>query len=413
MVEAAFEPPLGKIDFGAGYCLAGMEKLFFLFLLTCQSSFTNVPCIMNWDWEKLQEKRQRQSGGGMRPPDFEDLNNKMNKLRELKMPGWKYLLLFAILAWLGSGIYIVEPDEVGVVQRFGKYDRTTASGPHFHIPFPVEKVTMPKITVVRRIEIGFRETQRRGAPFLGAVGNRTVPDESLMLTGDENIVDVHCIVQYQISNPEQYLFHISEQEKTVADAAKAALREVIGYNRIDDVLTTGKLAIQTESRDLLQKILNSYQSGIKVLAVQLQDVHPPQQVINAFKDVASAKEDKSRFINEADAYRNDILPKTRGEVAAIVNEAEAYRASVVRRAEGEASRFLAVYKEYVKARDITKKRIYLETMEEIFSNPEVQKLILAEQAGKNVVPYLPLDMLNQETDKKVKKNKNTQKAEGK
>ena len=191
------------------------------------------------------------------------------------------------------------------------------------------------------------------------------------------------------------------------------MREVIGYNRIDDVLTTGKLAIQTESRDLLQKILNSYQSGIKVLAVQLQDVHPPQQVINAFKDVASAKEDKSRFINEADAYRNDILPKTRGEVAAIVNEAEAYRASVVRRAEGEASRFLAVYKEYVKARDITKKRIYLETMEEIFSNPEVQKLILAEQAGKNVVPYLPLDMLNQETDKKVKKNKNTQKAEGK
>ncbi len=368
-----------------------------------------VSFIMNWDWEKLQEKRQRQSGGGMRPPDFEDLNNKIHKLRDFKVPGWKYLFLFLVLAWLASGIYIVEPDEVGVVQRFGKYNRTTLSGPHFRIPFPVEKVTKPKITVVRRVEVGFRETQRRGAPFLGTMGNRTVPDESLMLTGDENIVDVHCIVQYQISNPEQYLFDISEPEKTVTDAAKASLREVIGYSKIDEVLTTGKLAIQNETRDLLQKILNSYHSGIKVLAVQLQDVHPPQQVINAFKDVASAKEDKSRFINEADAYRNDILPKTRGEVAAIINEAEAYRASVVRRAEGEASRFVAVYKEYVKARDITKKRIYLETMEEIFSNPDVRKLILSEQSGKNIVPYLPLDMLEQGSDK-AKKGNNKQKA---
>ncbi len=359
-----------------------------------------VACIMNWDWEKLQEKRQRQSGGGMRPPDFDNLNNKMNKLREFKMPGWKYLFLFVILAWLASGIYIVEPDEVGVVQRFGKYDRTTSSGPHFHIPFPVEKVTTPKITVVRRVEVGFRETQRRGASFFGTAGNRAVPDESLMLTGDENIVDVHCIVQYQISNPEQYLFHISQQEKTVADAAKAALREVIGYSKIDEVLTTGKLAIQNETRDLLQKILKSYKSGIRILAVQLQDVHPPQQVVNAFKDVASAKEDKSRFINEADAYRNDILPKTRGEVAAIVNEAEAYRASVVRRAEGEASRFMAVYKEYVKAKTITRKRIYLETMEEILSSPAVKKLILSEKAGKNIVPYLPLDMLGAEKGKK-------------
>lgn len=361
---------------------------------------------MNWDWEKLSEKRQRQqSGGGMRSSDFENFNNnfnkKVNKLRDFKTPNWKIFLGVGLLVWLASGIYIVEPDEVGVVQRFGKYNRTTSPGPHLRIPFPVEKVTTPKITVVRRAEVGFRGKSQQF--FSGKNEKIPTADESLMLTGDENIVDVHCIVQYQISNPQQYLFQISEPEKTVADAAKAALREVIGSSMIDHVLTTGKLEIQNETRDLLQKILNSYQSGIKVLAVQLQDVHPPQQVVHAFKDVASAKEDKSRFINEADAYRNNILPKTRGEVAAIINRAEAYQASVVRKAEGEASRFLAVYKEYAKAKDITQKRLYLETMEEIFSNPDVQKLILSEQAGKNIVPYLPLDMLNKKAEPGEKK----------
>ncbi len=374
--------------------------------MTVGNSYTISTGIMNWDWEKLSEKRQRQqSGGGMRSSDFDDFNNnfnkKVSKLRDLKTPNWKIIFGIVILAWLASGIYIVEPDEVGIVQRFGKYNRTTSPGPHLRIPFPVEKVTTPKITVVRRAEVGFRGKSQQ--LFSGKNEKISTADESLMLTGDENIVDVHCIVQYQISNPQQYLFQISEPEKTVADAAKAALREVIGSSMIDHVLTTGKLEIQNETRDLLQKILNSYQSGIKVLAVQLQDVHPPQQVVHAFKDVASAKEDKSRFINEADAYRNNILPKTRGEVAAIVNRAEAYQASVVRKAEGEASRFLAVYKEYAKAKDITQKRLYLETMEEIFSNPDVQKLILSEQAGKNIVPYLPLDMLNTKAERGEKK----------
>ena len=350
---------------------------------------------MTWDWDKLQEKRQRQSGGsggGMpHKPDLGDLNDRVKQIREIRFPGGKLLLVILAVLWLASGVYIVEPDEVGVVQRFGEFNRITDSGPHYRIPFPVETVQTPKVTQVRRVEVGFRTGVQRVA--FNSSQLRLVPEESLMLTGDENIVDVQFIVQYQIKDARNYLFNISQPEKTIKDAAEAAMREVIGYNRIDSALTTGKLSIQNDTRKLLQEILDRYMSGMNVLAVQLQDVHPPKQVIDAFKDVASAKEDKSRFINEAEAYRNDLIPKTRGEVASILNKAEAYKESVIRKSKGESSRFLALLREYEKAKDITKKRMYLETMEEIMASPQVEKLILSEKSLQSAVPYLPLNQI--------------------
>ncbi len=345
---------------------------------------------MNWDWEKLQEKRQRQSGP-IPGPDLGDLNEKVKQFKEMNLPGWRLIVLAAVLLWLGSGIYIVEPDEVGVVKRFGAYDRSTESGPHYRLPFPIESVDTPKVTKIQRLEVGFRGS---AAIVAGTgVSMRLIPEESLMLTGDENIVDVQFIVQFLVENAQDYLFNVANQDKTVKDAAEAAMREVIGYNKIDAALTSDKLAIQNDTRDLLQRILDSYQSGVKVVAVQLQDVHPPRQVIDAFKDVASAKEDKSRFINEAEAYENDLIPRTRGEVAAIVNEAMAYKESKIRQAKGESSRFLSVLEEYRKAKDVTKKRIYLETMEEVLSRPGIEKVILSSESSQRVFPYLPLERM--------------------
>lgn len=340
---------------------------------------------MNWDWEKLQEKRQRQSGP-IPGPDLGDLNEKVKQFKEMNLPSWRIVLLVVAVIWLGSGIYIVEPDEVGVVKRFGAYNRTTEAGPHYRLPFPIESVETPKVTKIQRLEVGFRGS----ASAATGSGMRLVPEESLMLTGDENIVDVQFIVQFLVENAQDYLFNVANQDKTVKDAAEAAMREVIGYNKIDAALTSDKLAIQNDTRNLLQRILDSYHSGIKIVAVQLQDVHPPKQVVDAFKDVASAKEDKSRFINEAEAYENDLIPRTRGEVAAITNEAKAYKETKIRQAQGESARFLSVLEEYRKAKDVTKKRLYLETMEEILSRPEVQKTIISSESSQRIFPYLPL-----------------------
>ncbi len=345
---------------------------------------------MSWDWEKLQEQNQRRQPG--RPADLGNLDDTIKQFKKMKFPGARLIFAVVILLWMASGIYIVEPDEVGVVQRFGAYNRTTQPGPHYHLPVPIEFVQTPKVTKVRRVEIGFRSGAQRGHT---ASQNRVFPEEALMLTGDENIVNVQFIVQYQIKNAQDYLFNISQPQKTVKDAAEAAMRKVIGHNKIDNALTTGKFAIQTETKRLLQSILDHYTSGISVVAVQLQDVHPPRQVIDAFKDVASAKEDKSRFINEAEAYRNGLIPKTRGEVASIVNKAEAYKQTVINQAQGDSSRFLAVLGEYKKAKNITRKRLYLETMETILSRPNVQKMVLSSKAMNKAVPYLPLDRLGE------------------
>ncbi len=238
------------------------------------------------------------------------------------------------------------------------------------------------------MEVGFR-SMGQGRTFQQGA-NRAMPEESSMLTGDENIVNVQFSVQYQIKNPVEYLFNVANQANVVKNAAEAAMREVIGNSLIDSVLTDGKLQIQTEATDLLQEILDRYKVGVRVIAVQLQDVHPPKEVSDAFKDVASAREDKSRIINEAEAYHNEVIPKARGMAAEVENQAQAYKETRIRNAEGEVQRFLALLKEYEQAKEVTQQRMYFETMEKILSQPGMDKILLPEGSAGQILPLLPL-----------------------
>ncbi len=274
------------------------------------------------------------------------------------------IILYVVLgAWiLLSSFYIVDADEQGVIKRFGKYNRTQKPGVHFKLPWPIEKVQKPKVTEVKRIEIGFR-TIDPGPP----ASYKHLPEESLMLTGDLNIVSSEFIVQYRIKNAEEYLFNVKDVGTAIRDAAEAAKRQVVGDKEVDFVLTVGKAEIQEEVRSLLQKIMDSYGAGIHIVAVQLQDVEPPKPVIGAFKDVASAKEDRDKFINQAEAYRNEVIPTAQGEAKKLLNEAEAYRTEKINRAKGEADRFTMILDESKKSEDVTRKRLYLETMESVFS----------------------------------------------
>ena len=293
------------------------------------------------------------------------------KIPKLSMGTFPLVGIFVVL-WLLTGIYVVGPDEVGVVQTLGKYSRAAQSGLNYHFPYPIEKVSTPKVTEVKRIEIGFRT--------VGKNQYQTISRESLMLTGDENIVDAEMIVQYRIKDPVAYTFNFIEPELTVRQASEASLRTVVGRHNIDEALTSGKFMIQEEAKELIQNILDKYNTGILVVAIQLQDVSPPEQVISAFKDVASAKEDKNRMVNQAEGYRNDVIPKARGEAQAQIREAEGYKEARIARAEGDVSKFNAVLKEYRKSKEVTETRLFLETAEEILSNRE--KIIVPD--GKEV-----------------------------
>ena len=305
--------------------------------------------------------------------------------QEVQIPEFNFKLMPVVLAalaiWLLTGTYMVGPDEVGVVRTFGEHTRVAQSGLNWHFPVPIETVNTPKVTEVKRVEIGFR-TLRNGQ-------YRTVEKESLMLTGDENIVDAEMIVQYKIKDPVAYLFKIVEPELTVREAAEASLRTVVGRNKIDETLTTGKFTIQEETKFQLQSILDLYESGIHVVAVQLQDVSPPKEVIGAFKDVASAKEDKNRMVNQAEGYRNDLIPKARGEAEAMIRAAEGFRESRIKRAEGDAAKFTTILQEYRKAKSITEKRLYLETMEKVL--PGIEKIIIPDKDSGNILNLLNLN----------------------
>ena len=296
-------------------------------------------------------------------------------------------MLAAFVLWGVSGFFIVSPDEEGVILRFGKYNRTVEAGPHLRLPYPIETHLTPNVTQVRRIEVGFRSP-----PNVSSVQSqvRAVPEEAAMLTSDENIVNVQFIIQYRINDSKKYLFNLARQHETVKSAGEAAMREAIGKSKIDAALTEGKMEIQIETQKLLQEILHRYDAGISVLNVQMQDVHAPKEVMTAFRDVASAREDKVRSTNEAEAYRNKFIPEAQGIAARIINEAQAYRESVVRRAQGESQRFLAVFSEYNKAKDVTKKRMYLEAMEKILSSPGMEKIILPNDVAGRVLPILPM-----------------------
>ena len=285
-----------------------------------------------------------------------------------------------LVLWLLTGIYSVGPDEVGVVRTFGKVTRIAQSGLRYHLPIPIEEVDTPKVTEVKRSEVGFRH--------IGNQQFRKVESESLMLTGDENIVDAEMIVQYKIKEAEKYLFNFVGPELTIREVSESALRTVIGQHTIDEALTTGKFQIQEETKILMQKILDKYETGILIVAVQLQSVSPPRQVEASFKDVASAKEDKNRKINEAEGYRNDVIPKARGQAQAMLREAEGFKEARIKRSEGDVAKFRAMLIEYRKARDITRKRLYLEAMEEIL--PGVKKYIVPNDKDGNLLNLLNL-----------------------
>lgn len=317
----------------------------------------------------------------MQRPDFAR-NPRLDILLNQRIP--YYGIAVVILLWLLSGIYIVGPDEQGVIRRFGEQVRVTGPGPHWHLPFPIERVNTPKVTEVRRIEVGFR-TIHPGPP----ARYREVLEESLMLTGDENIVDAEIIVQYKIRDAVKYLFNVAAQEELVRDVAEAALRQVVGRHNIDEALTENKAQIEDETREKLQSLLDLYKSGMVVNLVKFQAVRPPREVDAAFKDVASAKEDKQRLIQEAEAYRNDVIPKARGNAEKQIREAEAYKIERVKRAQGEAERFESVLKEYQKAKGVTETRLYLETMENIL--PGLRKYVVKTDEKGGLLNVLPLE----------------------
>src|SRR6188768_2482820 len=335
---------------------------------------------------------------GPTPPDLEEiLRRGQDKLRRV-LPGgnlggrgFALIVLGVLVLWGFSGFFRVEPDELGVVLRFGKQVREVQPGLNYHLPYPIEKVLTPKALRINKIDIGMRivDDLRRGG-----TATRDVPEESLMLTGDENIVDVDFSVLWKVkpTGVGDYLFNIQNPEGTVKAVAESAMREVVGRSEIQPILTGARQATEIAVQELMQKTLDQYGSGILVQQVQMAKVDPPAQVIDAFRDVQAARADLERAINEAQTYANRVVPEARGRVAQITQAAEAYKQQTVAEATGQTARFLKIYEQYKKAPAVTRERMYLETMERIFSGTD--KIILDNGAsGSGVVPYLPLNEL--------------------
>ncbi len=336
-------------------------------------------------------------GGGGQNPDLEEmLKRSQDRMKQVMhgggVPGPLFFL--AALAVVAVVIFYaftftVKADQLGVVLRFGEYNRQAEPGLNFRLPYPVEEVLLPSVTRENRIQIGFRtESQSR---FSGTGPARDVPEESLMLTGDQNIVDVDFEILWRIKNAEEYLFNIQYPEQTVKDVAESAMREVVGKSNIDPLLTTERAATAESVKTLVQEILDSYKSGIVVSQVNIAKTDPPNKVIDAFRDVETARQDRDRMRNEALAYANRVVPQARGEAERILQKAEGYSQRITNEAAGKAERFKKVYEEYRKAPEVTRKRIFLETMERVFSGTD--KIILDGKSGSGVVPYLPLNEL--------------------
>ena len=333
------------------------------------------------------------SGRGPVPPNIDEIIRNIQEKIKRFLPsgstGGNKPLLFGLIIvaiiWALSGLYRVLPDEQGIVLRFGKFVSTTQPGLNYHFPYPIETVLTPKVTKVNRIDIGFRSGSDTG---FSSAGVADVPEESLMLTGDENIVNIDFSVFWVIKDAGKFLFKIQDPAATVKAAAETAMREVIAKSKLQSILTEGRSQIEIETQEIAQSLLDEYESGIQITQVQTQKADPPDQVIDAFRDVQAARADMERAKNEAQAYQNDVIPRARGEAAKILQQAEAYKKQVVAKAEGEASRFLAIYKEYSNAKRVTKERMYLETMEKVLA--AVDKVIIEKNASTGVVPYLAL-----------------------
>jgi len=330
------------------------------------------------------------------PPELDevikDFKNKFNSTFGGKSPGnsgaskaakgsFKYIIILAFIVWLATGIYIVDPAERGVVLRFGAFQVSTTQGPHWHIPYPIETVYKVNVEQIRAAEIGFRNVQNSYG------GN--VSSESLMLTKDENMVDVKLAVQYKIADAQAYLFNVFNPELTLSHVVQSVIRQVVGDNTMDYVLTTGREQVAQEVKSVSQTLLNEYNTGLMITAVTMQDAQPPIQVKASFDDVVKAREDEQRYINEARAYANDIVPKARGASQRLLAEAEAYKSEVVSKSEGEAYRFIQILTEYTKAPDVTRERLYRETLEDVLST--TNKVIV--DSSSNSMMYLPIDKL--------------------
>ncbi len=350
-----------------------------------------------WGPKKPNPWGQGPQGGGNgsgQTPDLEDLIRRgQDKLKDL-LPGGSFsergailIALVALVLWLASGLYTVKPDEVGLNLIFGRYVGSTQPGLNFNLPYPIGSVIRPSVTTVNTTEIGFRSGEGRARN-----AQRDLAEESLMLTGDENIVDINFAVQWQV-NPAKaadFVFNIQEPESSIKAVAESAMREIIGKRNIQAILTTERGAVEADVRQLMQDTLNSYGAGVEIRLVQLQKVDPPAQVIDAFRDVQAARQDQDRARNEAETYASKVVPEARGEAARIQQEAEAYRERVVAEATGQASRFSQIYAEYKKAPEIIRERMYLETMERILSGSEKTVIDQNGASQQGVVPYLPL-----------------------
>ncbi|MCE9650816.1 MAG: FtsH protease activity modulator HflK [Parvibaculum sp.] len=341
---------------------------------------------------------QGPSGGGNQPPDIDELIRRgQEKLRQM-VPGGTgggrgivlIIVAIAIVFFTWSSVYRVDTDQQGIVLRFGKVVRAEDPGLHVKLPFPIETVQLPTVTRINRIDIGMRDT--------GGSSSVNVAEEGLMLTGDENIVDISFTVRWRIKyDPDaqgatDYLFNVEEPERTVRAIAESAMREVVGQSNIQALLTTGRTDVQNKVKGLMQQALDYYKAGIDITEVQLQNSNPPSAVIDAFRDVQAAQADQERLRFEANTYANTVVPKARGQAAQITQGAEAYREQIVAEAQGEAKRFISIYNEYKKAKDVTRQRLYLETMEDVYAR--INKVLLDPgEGGKGVLPYLPLSGL--------------------
>ena len=338
-------------------------------------------------------------GGGPRPPDIEEMLRRGQDRFKRMVPGGLgtsrgiILAVVVVLAiWMSSGFYRVQPEEQGVELIFGKWVDTTFPGLNYNYPAPIGEVFKPKVTRVNRTQVGFRSSvDRRRGDVVSAI-----PQESLMLTGDENIIDIRFVTFWVIKDAGKFLFNIRNPESTVKDASEAAMREIVGKTGFEYARTQGRVNVEQEAQKLIQTILDDYGAGIEVTDVQLQKIDPPGNVLDAFRDVQAARADKERAVNEANAYRFEIVQRAEGEAAKITNEAEGYKQQKIAVATGEAQRFLSVYGEYLQEKNVTTRRIYLETMKEVMSGMD-KVLIDNSMGGSGVVPYINLQELQKRT----------------
>jgi len=335
-------------------------------------------------------------GGSSNNRDFEDsIKKAREKFGKFKIGGPRnisILIIVALMIWLATGFYRVEPDEQGIELLFGKWNQTTTEpGLHYFFPTPIGKALTPKVENVRKINVGYRSASELG--FSSNNNDRNVLEESLMLTGDQNIVDVQFTVLYKIKDAGKFLFKLRNPETTVKDMSESVMREVVGQRDLEFLLTGGRQEVEQVVRADLQDILDEYESGVLIQSIQLQSVNPPALVIDAFDEVQRARQDKEKLVNEANSYLNKIVPNARGDAAKLVQEANAYKEQVIKQAEGVAQNFVDVYNSYKDTKYVTRQRIYLETLTEVLEGPN--KIIIDSTGeGQGVVPYLPLNELN-------------------